>query len=121
MRFLSSAILGFGALLLSACHTVGQDKAVDDEVALNNIAVGKMIAEANCSRCHAVGRSGDSPHEEAKPFRFLSENYPIRDLEEPLAEGIVVGHPDMPVFTMSPAEIDALLAYLESIQEPLGT
>ncbi|MEZ5954182.1 MAG: cytochrome c [Hyphomonas sp.] len=121
MRLLSSAVLGIGALLMSACHSVSPEDAAAKEAALNEIAVGQMIAEANCSRCHAVGRSGDSPHEEAKPFRKFSENYPIRDLEEPLAEGIVVGHPDMPVFTMSPAEIDALLSYIESIQEPLGT
>ncbi|WP_233351604.1 cytochrome c [Hyphomonas sp. GM-8P] len=84
----------------------------------SKIKVGKLIAETRCSTCHAIGSTGNSPHQDAKPFRQLSENYPVRNLEEALAEGIVVGHPDMPMFVLSPYEIDALITYLESIQEP---
>jgi mono/diheme cytochrome c family protein len=84
----------------------------------SKIKVGKLIAETRCSTCHAIGPTGNSPHQDAKPFRQLSENYPVRNLEEALAEGIVVGHPDMPMFVLSPYEIDALITYLESIQEP---
>ena len=84
----------------------------------SKIKVGKLIAETRCSTCHAIGATGNSPHQDAKPFRQLSENYPVRNLEEALAEGIVVGHPDMPMFVLSPYEIDALITYLESIQEP---
>ncbi|MCA8905701.1 MAG: cytochrome c [Hyphomonas sp.] len=119
-----SGLIALGLLVLTACHTpppadeASQTPSFDFD---NKIKVGRLIAETRCSKCHATGTSGDSPHPEAKPFRFLSENYPIRDLEEPLAEGIVVGHPDMPVFTLSPYEIDSLLTYLQSIQHPLGT
>jgi mono/diheme cytochrome c family protein len=84
----------------------------------SKLKAGQKIAETRCATCHATGLSGDSPHPDAKPFRELSENYPVRDLEEALGEGILVGHPDMPVFVMSPYEIDALLTYLESIQRP---
>lgn len=84
----------------------------------SKIKVGRLIAETRCSTCHAIGTAGNSPHQDAKPFRLLSDNYPVRNLEEALAEGIVVGHPDMPMFVLSPYEIDALITYLESIQEP---
>ena len=74
-----------------------------------------MLVKENCSRCHAVGKEGDSPHKEAPPFR-LSSRYPIEDLAESLAEGIVSGHPDMPVFVFSPHDIEAIIEYLQSIQ-----
>lgn len=80
---------------------------------------GEVFAAGTCSGCHAIGRTGDSPHPDAVPFRTLSQKYPVRALEEALAEGITVGHPDMPPFALSPPEIDDLLDYLESIQDPV--
>ena len=52
---------------------------------------------------------------EAPPLRTLHTRYPIDSLTEAFAEGIVTGHPQMPVFTFTIEEIDALLAYLESL------
>jgi hypothetical protein len=52
----------------------------------------------------------------APPFRTLSQSYPLNSLEEAFAEGILVGHPDMPDFQLEPAQIDHLIAYLNSIQ-----
>jgi mono/diheme cytochrome c family protein len=79
---------------------------------------GQTIAVDLCSGCHAVGRTGDSPHPDALPFREISLRYPVRDLEEALGEGIFVGHPDMPPFVFAPEDIDALLTYIEAIQDP---
>lgn len=79
---------------------------------------GVQIAEAQCSSCHAIGLDGESPHPDAKPFRFFSENYPISDLAEALATGIYVGHPDMPVFRFEPDELEALIEHIESVQVP---
>src|SRR4029079_13732399 len=73
--------------------------------------------QKNCSRCHAIGKEGNSPHPEAPRFRTLSSRYPIEDLSESLAEGIVSGHPDMPIFVFSPADVEAIIEYLNSIQE----
>ncbi len=56
----------------------------------------------------------------APPFRTLSEQYPLDSLEEAFAEGILVGHRDMPEFRLSPTQIDSLLAYLQSIQRRRG-
>lgn len=77
---------------------------------------GRRIAEINCSSCHAIGATGESRHPMAPPFRTLSRNYPLNSLEEAFAEGILVGHPDMPDFQLTPAQIDNLIAYLNSIQ-----
>jgi mono/diheme cytochrome c family protein len=79
---------------------------------------GRAIAEANCSRCHAIGRTGKSRNPASPPFRTLAKKYPLDNLEEALAEGIVVGHGglDMPRFEFSPTQIEALLSYLRAIQ-----
>jgi len=82
------------------------------------LARGKAIAQANCAQCHAIGPTGASPNPKSPPFRTLSRNYPLADLEEALAEGIVVGHEgaEMPQFRLSTGQIAALLAYLDKIQ-----
>lgn len=76
---------------------------------------GRAIAETKCARCHAIGARGESPMALAPPFRKLHERYPVEFLAEALAEGIVVGHPAMPEFRFAPADIDALLTYLQSL------
>ena len=78
---------------------------------------GQAIAETLCATCHAIGLAGESPHPDAKPFRRFSERYPISALEESFAEGIIVGHPDMPMWQFEPHQIDALLSYIQSVQD----
>jgi len=80
-------------------------------------AKGEVLVRENCSRCHAIGTEGDSPHPDAPPFRTLSSKYPVEDLAESLAEGIVSGHPDMPIFVFSPHDVAAIIEYLQSIQD----
>ena len=80
------------------------------------VAAGRALAEEKCARCHAVGPEGESTLPIAPAFRTLSERYPVEDLEEALAEGIVSGHPAMPEFVFEPEEVAALVAYLQSVQ-----
>ena len=82
-----------------------------------DIAAGKAFAEKNCARCHAIGRKGESPNKEAPPLRILSKRYPLEGLYEAFAEGIVVGHSNMPEFELDPAVITDLLAYIQSISD----
>jgi mono/diheme cytochrome c family protein len=81
-----------------------------------NVVDGKALVEANCARCHAIGATDTSNHPDAPAFRTLSQRYPIDELAEALAEGISTGHPDMPEFVASPQQIDAILAYIGSLQ-----
>lgn len=82
-----------------------------------DVADGRRLAEIHCATCHAIGVEGASTHPQAPALRTLSRNYPVTALEEAFAEGILVGHPDMPEFRLEPAQIDALIAYIQSIQE----
>jgi mono/diheme cytochrome c family protein len=79
---------------------------------------GHALLDSHCSRCHAIERSGKSPHREAPPFRTIGQRYPVESLQEALAEGLSTGHPDMPEFVFDVQEINAILAYLKSIQVP---
>ena len=96
--------------------TGGAVTTVSAEAALEKR--GAALLASNCIRCHAVGRSDASPHPAAPPFRTLSRKYPIDGLAEALAEGLSVGHTDMPEFRFEAGDIGAILAYLKSIQQP---
>jgi cytochrome c len=78
---------------------------------------GELLLTRNCARCHAVGRTGASPHPAAPPFRTLSRKYKIEGLAEALAEGLSTGHPDMPEFVFAPQDVGAIIDYLKSIQQ----
>jgi cytochrome c len=77
-----------------------------------------VFVKENRSRCHAIGLHGTSPLSIAPPFRTLHERYPIEDIAEALAEGIVTGHLTMPQFTLDQAQIDDVISYLKSLEPP---
>jgi cytochrome c len=104
------------AYLRSIQETSLQERRSEALPASGSAEEGRRLAEINCSTCHAIGLTGESRHPMAPPFRTLSQNYPLNSLEEAFAEGILVGHPDMPDFQLEPAQIDHLIAYLNSIQ-----
>jgi mono/diheme cytochrome c family protein len=79
-------------------------------------ARGQALVARNCGMCHAIDKAGDSPNPQAPPFRRLHERYPVSNLAEALAEGILVGHTQMPEFRFSAQETIDIIAYLESIQ-----
>jgi mono/diheme cytochrome c family protein len=104
------AAMAIAALLASADRLNAQDSTAFQQR-------GEALLAKNCARCHAIGRTGASPHAEAPPFRTLSKKYPIESLAESLAEGLFTGHPDMPEFTFEAADVGAILDYLTSIQD----
>lgn len=81
-------------------------------------AAGQAMAEQRCARCHAIQGPGPSPIEAAPPFSGFARRWPLENVAEALAEGIMVGHGKtrMPEFIFLPQEIDDLLAYLRSVQ-----
>lgn len=83
----------------------------------DNLDEGRQLVEANCGDCHGVGETDASPHRSAPPFRLLSNNFPMDALEEAFADGrIYSGHPDMPEFIATPEQLDAIIAYIASLQ-----
>jgi cytochrome c len=103
-------VLAACAMMLAGTPALAQNRTSPERQ-------GEALLAKNCARCHAIARTGVSPHPEAPPFRTLSRKYPIDGLAEALAEGIYVGHPDMPEFVFEAAEVRAILDYLHSIQE----
>ena len=104
-------LLAMAAAAVASCAT----QAVADP---GDAAAGRVFAEKTCARCHAIGRTGKSRHRLAPTFRRIAAKYRPADLQESLAEGIMVGHrsPDMPEFSLEPDEIDNLVAWFERLR-----
>lgn len=79
---------------------------------------GRALAEQMCSQCHAIGRSGQSPHINAPAFRALDRRLELDGFMDRLREGLTVGHPDMPMFRFTREDARAFVLYLRSIQAP---
>ncbi|WP_374576266.1 cytochrome c [Phenylobacterium sp.] len=109
--------LGVGALaaVLLAVGTAGSAFAAESPAQR-----GHELVLKNCGVCHAVGVKDKSPNPAAPAFRELHTRYPIDDLAEALAEGILTGHPQMPEFSFPPDDVKAIIEYLKSIQTKQG-
>jgi cytochrome c len=79
---------------------------------------GRVLAERMCSECHAIGKSGRSPHANAPAFRALDRRLDLDGFMDRLREGLMVDHPDMPMFRFTREDARAFLLYLRSIQAP---
>lgn len=79
---------------------------------------GQVLAERMCARCHAVGRTGSSPHDGAPPFRALDRRVDLDTFANRLRDGLFSGHPDMPTFRFTREDACALTAYLRSVEGP---
>jgi mono/diheme cytochrome c family protein len=108
-RYLTVGLILIGS---AAAFFAAAAKGEDDG---NTVAKGRAIVKTNCARCHAIGKGDTSLHPEAPPFRMVVTRYAPDNLAEALAEGIVSGHPDMPEFVFQPAEIEAIVAYLNTL------
>jgi mono/diheme cytochrome c family protein len=79
---------------------------------------GHALADRLCAQCHAIGRSGFSPHAGAPPFRALGDRVDLDSFKDQLRDNFSSGHSDMPTFHFSRNDARALIAYLRSIQGP---
>jgi hypothetical protein len=83
--------------------------------------LGTVGAVALSGPAHAAGdtpidKARCSSGRTARTAMRSAAKYPIEDLSESLAEGIISGHPDMPVFVFKPDDVEAIIEYLKSIQ-----
>ncbi len=76
---------------------------------------GKMLLQKNCSRCHSIEATGQSPLAQAPPLREVYLKYPIEQLEYGFAEGMGSKHQEMPQIQFSSEQVSAILNYLGSI------
>jgi tetratricopeptide (TPR) repeat protein len=77
---------------------------------------GRALVDKNCGWCHATGVSGPSPNPKAPEFRNLQERHPLLALREPLSRGIAAPHDVMPRFGLTDAEIDRIVAYINTLK-----
>jgi len=77
----------------------------------------RALLQEFCSRCHAIGKTGQSPHPYAPPFRDLGENMLYDEsFSQRLQNGLSSIHPDMPTFHFSQRDAGAVIEYLRAIQ-----
>ncbi len=108
-------IAAVAALTLGGCAGEAVRQNGTEPVIMGSADRGEMLVQQKCAGCHSVERSGDSPMRAAPPFRAMGVLYPVRDLQEAFAEGLVTAHPAMPAFEMTPTEIADLIAWLERV------
>lgn len=77
---------------------------------------GVVLARTHCAQCHSIDKLSPSPLAIAPPFRDLHKRYPVEQLQEALAEGVVTGHPSMPEFRFDPGQIRDFLAFLKTLE-----
>jgi len=111
-------LLAVGSVSFARAESETGGQESDAALQAQAIAQGQTLVEKHCARCHAIGTRDTSPHKEAPPFREVVTRYPSEHLAEALAKGIQSGHPDMPVFIFEPPQIDAFLAFLDSLVTP---
>lgn len=107
--------LGFAAATTAFAVSAG---TADDAKQAALLEDGHALAVKQCSGCHAVETTGKSSRYGAPEFRHILSRYHAETLRVELVEGIKVGHRNMPRFAFNPAGVDALIAYLQSIQTP---
>lgn len=101
-------ILPLLALLLAATPALAQDEAA-------KIAEGKRLAEINCTRCHNIEATGESPLTDAPPFREIAKNYDQLELVDGFMEGLAVRHPLMPDWEVTEPQAEELAAFVLSL------
>ena len=90
--------------------------AFGGEVLAQSAQRGVIFARTNCARCHSIDKLSESPLKIAPPFRTLHLKYPVSQLQESLAEGIVTGHQNMPEFRLDGGQIADFLAFLKTLE-----
>lgn len=124
------SIIVISGLWLAACTpglsdarigpTPDGDRVFVEAATPEQIDAGRRIVELQCVSCHAVRSSDMSRDLTAPPLRTLAERYPVTGLPEAFAQGVLIGHPNMPVFRFSATQITEILAYIQSIQTRQG-
>lgn len=77
---------------------------------------GRDIAQQLCATCHAIGSAERSPLPTAPAFRHIEPRVDLNEMTQKLQEGLIGGHPEMPVFKLNEPQARALVAYMRSIQ-----
>ncbi|MEM8825659.1 MAG: cytochrome c [Pseudomonadota bacterium] len=120
--FLAVPVMAFATacMSMSADETATTGQAGAEPAVPGDAERGKALVEAKCLRCHARDVGQASPNEAAPSFATLFTHYPPDYIAEAFAEGVFVGHGEMPPFSFETGEIDDLVAYLNTLDQDGG-
>jgi mono/diheme cytochrome c family protein len=107
MHTLPRLLIFLGALLGMASVALAEESA---------LAKGQRLIEVNCTRCHAIGTTGDSPFAPAPPFREVAKNYTPEELVDGFMEGLAVRHQAMPDWSMTMDQAEAIATYIMDLK-----
>jgi len=110
---MASGRIHAAALLLTVAGLPGTASA---EVASPSAQRGLVFVRTHCAQCHAIDQLSPSPLAAAPPFRTLHRKYPVENLQEAFAEGIVTGHPSMPQFQLDPGQVNDLITFFKTLE-----
>ncbi len=83
--------------------------------AAGDTARGRVLAEVWCSDCHIVDADGNGK-DAAPPFAAIARRgWPAQRIARAF---IAAPHPPMPNFDLARAQIDDIVAYLNSLAKP---
>ena len=82
----------------------------------NRVAAGKVIARETCAWCHAIDLRDQSRNKDAPPFRDIHARHPVLALREPISRAVATPHDRMPKLPLTNAEIDQVIAYINSLR-----
>lgn len=104
-----------GGLALAGCAGEAVRQNGPEPMIMGSADRGAILVRQKCAGCHAVEGAGTSSMVAAPPFRDLGQEYPVQNLQEAFAEGLVTAHPAMPAFQFEPTQIADVIAYLENV------
>jgi cytochrome c len=99
------------ACLIAALALLASEPASSSE----SVSFGADLAQRLCASCHGIDRAETSPMPAAPSFRRLVPRVDLNEMAERLQDGIIAGHPEMPVFVLKEHEARALVAYIRSL------
>jgi mono/diheme cytochrome c family protein len=109
-------------MMLRICFALlllGMPGALAEEASLDPMTKhGEALARTMCSECHAIGKTGLSPHAGAPPLRELGRRLELDFFSDRLRDQLMVAHPDMPSFRFTREDAGAFVLYLRSVQVP---
>lgn len=104
----------FGIILLICVSFVFDGTRAQPDMAER----GRALASELCGSCHAIDKTGASPHAGAPAFRELGDRIELDTFTDRLRDGLQSTHADMPSFRFSRNDARAVIAYLRALQSP---
>lgn len=100
------------AVLLTGCVTSADTVAGPPALAMER---GHDLARRNCSTCHAISLTDESPWPNAPPFRSIRLRSDAISFDHRMPEIAEGRHSEMPPLSLDRADVRDLSAYIESL------